>query len=70
MAKVCSTQAENRIAYRALVWKPESKREIGGPNGKIILKYVAHNRNQWQAALHTGLNSRKDGEGFDWLSDC
>jgi hypothetical protein len=69
MGGACSTNGEERNAYRILMGKPEGKRPLGRPrrrwvnNIKMDLKEigwdcVAQDRDQWRSLVNTVLNLR------------
>jgi hypothetical protein len=74
MGRACSTDGEQRNAYRILVGKPEGKRSIGRPrrslvdNIKIDLREMgcdgvdwinlAQDRGQWRALVNTVMKLR------------
>jgi hypothetical protein len=74
MGKTCSTNGENRNAYRTLVGQPEGERLLGRPrrrwvdNIKIDLSEIgwggmdwidlAQGRDQWRALVNTVMNLR------------
>jgi hypothetical protein len=54
MGRVCSTNVENRKAYRILVGKPDGKRPLGRP------------RRRWVNNIKMDLREI-DWDGFDWI---
>jgi hypothetical protein len=74
MGKTCSTDGKNRIAFRILVEKPESKRPLGKPrrrwvnNIKMNLREIGwgdmdwidlvQDMDQWKALVNTVMNLR------------
>jgi hypothetical protein len=73
MGGTCSTNGENRNAYRILVGKPEGKRPLGRPrhswnNIKMDVREMgwggmdwidlAQDRDQWRALVITVMNLR------------
>jgi hypothetical protein len=74
MGRACSTNGENRNAYRMFVWKPEGKRLLIGQkrrwvdNTKTHLREIgwdgvdwidmAQDMDQWRALVNTVLNLR------------
>jgi hypothetical protein len=74
VGRTCSTNAEERNAYRILVGKPERKKPLEDQNvgGWTILKYtlkdigwdgmdwidLAQGRDQWRALVNTVMNLR------------
>jgi hypothetical protein len=64
MGLACSTNGENRKAYRLLVGKPEGKRLLGRPRHRwvITLGWILK---RWDGVMWTGLvwlRIRTDGE--------
>ena len=74
MGRTCGTFGERRVAYRALVGKPEGRRPLERPrhrwddNIKMDLREVgwggvdwidlAQDRNRWWAVVYTVINLR------------
>jgi hypothetical protein len=74
MGRTCSTNGENRNAYRILLGKPEGKRPLGRPRrrwkniirmdlkeiewGGIDWIDLAQNRDQWRALVNTVMKLR------------
>jgi hypothetical protein len=74
MCRTCSTNGENRNAYRILVGKPEGKRPLGRPrrwwvdNIEMDLRVIewggmewsdlARDRDQWSALVNMVMNLR------------
>jgi hypothetical protein len=74
MGGLCSTNGENRKAYRLIVGKPEGKRPLGRPRrrwvdnirkdlgevgwGDVDWIDLAEDRNRWRAVVNSVLNLR------------
>jgi hypothetical protein len=74
MGGACSTNGENRNAYRILLGKPERKRPLGRPrrrwmdNIRMDLREIgwggmdwidlAHDKDHWRALVKTAMNLR------------
>jgi hypothetical protein len=71
MGRPCSTNGEERNAYRLLVGKPEGRRPLGKPRrrvdyirmdlvevgwGDVDLNGLAQDRNRWRALVNSVLN--------------
>jgi hypothetical protein len=74
MGGPCSTNGEKSNAYRLLVGKPEEKRPLGRPRGRLVDNIrmdlgevgwgdvgwigLAQDRNRWRALVNSILNLR------------
>jgi hypothetical protein len=65
MGGLCSTNGEERNAYRLLVGKPERKRPLGRPRRKWVDNMdnvdwigLAQDRKRWRALVNSVLNLR------------
>jgi hypothetical protein len=74
MSRACSTNGENRNAYRILMGKPEGKRPLGRPRRRWVdnirmdhreikwdgVNWIdrAQDMDQWRALVNTVLNLR------------
>jgi hypothetical protein len=72
MGRACSTNGENRNAYRILVGKPERKRQLGRPRSRWVdninmdlgetgwdgMNWIdlAQDRDQWRALVNMVMN--------------
>jgi hypothetical protein len=86
IGRECSTNGENRNAYRILVGKPEGKRPLGRQrswwvnNIKLDLRgiewggmdwiYLALDRDQWRSLVNTVMNLRVPSNFRKVLSSC
>jgi transposase len=84
MSRACSTNGENRNAYKVLVGKPEGKIPLGRPrcrwvdNIKIYIRDIgydgmdwidlAEDRDQWRALVNTTMNLRVPSNAGKFLS--
>jgi hypothetical protein len=64
MGGSCSTNGENRNAYRLLVGKPEGKRPLGIQRRRWVLGWILE---RWDGVMWTGLVWLRIGTGGELL---